>query len=82
MIDFYQAQPQPQLQLSWAEIALVSAKLSITHPPNQPEIKKFKKFNSKCISRTGIGQTKTCPPYTSFGITYTKNGGAPIPKLV
>ena len=39
-------------------------------------------ISSKCISRTGIGQTKTCPPYTTFGITYTKNGGAPIPKLV
>ena len=27
---------------------------------------------SKCISRTGIGQTNTCPPYTSFGKIYTK----------
>ena len=25
--NFRQAQPQPQLQLSWAEIALISAKL-------------------------------------------------------
>ena len=38
---------------------------------------------SKCISRTGIGQTKTCPPFNSFGIVYTKNGGgALITKMV
>ena len=34
-------------------------------------------FNSKCISRTGIGRTKTCPPYTSFSLAYTKNGVRP-----
>ena len=30
---YCQAQPQPQLQLSWAEIALISAKFVTTHPP-------------------------------------------------
>ena len=33
--DFCQAQPEPQLQLSWAEIALFSNKRT-THPPGHP----------------------------------------------
>ena len=31
-LTFCQAQPQPQHKLSWAEIALISAKPSTTHP--------------------------------------------------
>ena len=30
---YCQAQPQPQLQLSWAELALISAKTLTTNPP-------------------------------------------------
>ena len=42
----------------------------------------FSDFFSKCMSRTGIKWTKKFSPYTCFGLAYTKNGGALIPKLV
>ena len=34
--QFCQAQPQPQLQLSWAELALTSNSTPTTHPATQP----------------------------------------------
>ena len=36
-LEFCQAQPQPQLQLSWAEIALFSTnRATLLHPPTHP----------------------------------------------
>ena len=35
-IIFAMSQPKPQLQLSWVEITLISAKTSTTNPPTNP----------------------------------------------
>ena len=48
-----QAQPQPQLQLSWAEIALLSQLWGTTHPPAHPTpgIVVFKLQQKQIVSR-------------------------------
>ena len=43
-LRFCRAQPQPQLQLSWAEIALISVEFWATHPPHTSSFEVLQRY--------------------------------------